>query len=147
MVVGAAALFYALVLFVDSGFDLLGSLFPTLFLGTFAWLVGGRVFNDAFRRSRTRYALTSERAIVATGLWRVTVRSAYLDRIIEIGLSVEDSGRGDVYFGDPATFGERRQSLAGFEPSTAVTFELLDDAQQVHDAAVQVRQVLMGARA
>lgn len=71
---------------------------PFVLMGLY--LMVGRFFMDARRRAHTRYALTTERVLIASGAKGERVRSLPLRRLGDIALDEAGDGRGTITLGD-----------------------------------------------
>jgi hypothetical protein len=98
------------------------------------YFIVGRFWVDAMRRGRTEYALTDQRAIIASGLFTRTIRSIDYRSIPEIGLTEKSDKSGTISFGDqgPSAWWYRRNTFPGFEP-TPSAFEMIDNVRSVYD--------------
>ena len=76
-------------------FDLWG--IPFVLIGLY--LIAGRFFVDAKRRSRTYYGVTNERVIIVSGIFSRTVKSLQLRTLSDVSLSEGNNGMGTITFG------------------------------------------------
>jgi hypothetical protein len=106
---------------------------PFVLVGVY--LIVGRFFHDAWRRSRTLYALTDQRAIIVSGGFQPRLRSLPLRSLPEISISEERGGRGTITFGSPSgPFGVLgRSSWPGTRQNAAPAFEGIENARSVHE--------------
>ena len=88
-------------------------LFGLPFVGIGLYMLGGRFLLDAPARRRTVYAVTDQRAIVKTGLWRQSVVSVPLDRIDNVELVQHRNGEGTLIFSCGGAWAARGQYYAG----------------------------------
>ena len=113
---------------------------PFVLMGLY--LIVGRFIYDAWRRSRTLYGLTDQRAIILGGGPTRRLRSLALRALPELSLTEERNGRGTISFGSsglpfgwfsrtgwPGT-GEPIPSFEGIENAGSV-HELIRNAQLV----------------
>jgi hypothetical protein len=132
--------------FSGSGASLF-SLFPLIFLLAGAYFLIGRFVIDARLRSRKRYAVTSERVLIAGGLFSRRLTSLSLRNLSEMTLSQKDSGEGSIVFGRPPVL---IQPAPGTEGAPAVqapavpSFELIADAGAVHALIRDAQRRLLG---
>jgi hypothetical protein len=113
---------------------------PFVLIGLF--LIFGRFLLDASLRSRTLYALTDRRVLIArSGPWR-SFNAINLDRLPEATLVESAEGRGTIRFGQPPQYwgANRNGSFGSWIPALDPTpqFLAIDDARRVF-AAVQDR--------
>lgn len=114
---------------------------PLLFLCIGLYISVGRFFTDAFVRSRTRYLLTNERALVASGLFSTEVRSIFLESVVELSTKTRGS-RGRLLFGeDPSAFSGSRNPWAPWAGGP-IAFDLIADPRPVYDLAMEARRRL-----
>ena len=64
-----------------------------------AYLIAGRFFWDAKRRSATFYGVTQKRVIIESGVWRSTIRSVNLRTLSDLSMTERGDGSGDVALG------------------------------------------------
>jgi hypothetical protein len=99
------------------------------------YLIVGRFFWDAWRRSRTLYALTDQRAIILGGGVTQRLRSLALRALPEISFSEERAGRGTITFGSPTLpFGRFGwPGWPGTAEMAAPAFESIENARSIHE--------------
>jgi len=114
--------------------------FPMLAFGVLFGLVGiyvifGRFILDIAQRRATFYALTTDRAIIVSGLLHQTVRSVVLKNLGELSVTTRRDGTGTITFGQPNPFawaypggGFTMWGTAHYAP----TFELVDNVKTVY---------------
>ena len=68
---------------------------PLVLVGLF--LMIGRFFFDRMRRSRTLYAVTNQRVLIATFILKQRVKTVPLDKKVNLRLEINKSDRGSIY--------------------------------------------------
>ncbi|WP_150131421.1 hypothetical protein [Caulobacter mirabilis] len=117
-----------------------------LLIGLYALV--GRFLVDVVGRRKTRYTLTSERAVIESGLLRSRVRSVDLTAMPEIRLQAGFKGRGAVHFGSTAIFYTMvPPSWPGAGQVLAPAFHDIDEPDHVHALAVAAQREALGGRA
>lgn len=113
--------------------------FFTLFLLIGLYLLIGRFFVDRAARRRTRYYLTSRRAVIENGLLRATRRSVNLAAAAEIRYRQGRNGRGTIHFGlsSPFFMPTGWPGASAFQPPA---FEGIDGAEQVYELALDAQR-------
>lgn len=106
-----------------------------LSLSVAAYIVLLRFFVDLVYRYLTFYALTNQRVLIHTGLFKTTLTSLPLADLKEINLDLSKDGRGNIVFGplDPKAWiysGGGWPKMGGQTPPPA--FEHLRDAEKVY---------------
>ncbi|PKN92662.1 MAG: hypothetical protein CVU44_13460 [Chloroflexi bacterium HGW-Chloroflexi-6] len=106
-----------------------------LSLSVAAYIVLLRFFVDLAYRYLTFYALTNQRVLIHTGLFKTTLTSLLLADLKEINLDPGKDGRGNIVFGplDPKAWiysGGGWPKMGGQTPVPA--FEMLKDAEKVY---------------
>jgi hypothetical protein len=101
----------------------------------------GRFFVDMLQRSRTFYALTTERVIILSGLFTQNVKTIKLQRLPEINLTTRSNGRGTITFG--ASHPMSWMYAGGGFPTTAryhmaPSFEMINNAKMVYQKIKQL---------
>jgi hypothetical protein len=115
-------------------FPIVGGVFVVVGL----YVMVGRFFHDAWRRSRTVYVLTEDRAVIAIG------QNA---RVVPLsGAAVElQSGRGDdgvIWFGTPPGSFMANPSWPGSATKMPPSFELAADARSVFEQILTAQRRL-----
>jgi hypothetical protein len=114
-----------------------------LFLAVGAYATVGRFLHDAWRRSRTRYALTSERAIILSGGLSRSLSSVPLRTLTGLTLQERRSGVGTVVFGSQEGSGWMA-GWPGAHPQSSPRFELIPEARHVYEQAREAQAKLLG---
>ena len=99
------------------------------------YIIVGRFFVDAWQRSKTHYAVTSERIMIVDGLFKTTVRSAQLSGLTEMALSEQLGGMGTIAFG-PSNLPAMFRTLSGWPGMRAqmgLQFDMVPEAKGVLD--------------
>jgi hypothetical protein len=122
-------------------FPILG--FPFVLLGLY--MLAGRFFVDAARRSRTYYGLTDRRGIILSGLGGRNVESLDLEHLSRIHLASGRCGRGTITFGSAPTglWGQVPMSWLSFGRDGIPRFERIENAGAVYEQIVEARRSLM----
>jgi hypothetical protein len=81
-------------------------LFGLPFLLYGAFLVFGRPFWEAYRRSRTYYGITGDRALIVTRLFARQTQSVLLRNLGETSVEEHGDGRGTIWLGPQPSFGD-----------------------------------------
>lgn len=105
---------------------------PFVLIGLY--IIAGRFFVDAWQRTRTYYALTSERAIIVSGLLSRNVTSLMLSSLQDITFSPKKDGSGTITFGPthPQVSMYGGTSWPGSRRYAAPCFEMIDNAKEVY---------------
>jgi len=111
------------------------------FVGIGLYLIIGRFFVDAAMRARTCYGLTSQRAIILSGLFTREIRSIPLDNMADITLKEGSDNQGTITLGagswrGPAMVAPGWPGASRYLPPM---FDMIDNPRNVYD-------LLMGAR-
>lgn len=108
-----------------------------MFIGLY--LLVGRFFLDAWRRSRTVYALTQQRAIIVSGIAARSVQSISLRNLAELNLSLRGRDVGTIVFGplDNGLYGARTGAMPAFGVPLSPRFELIGNAKAVYELVRQ----------
>jgi hypothetical protein len=104
------------------------------------YVLFGRFLVDAWLRSRTIYALTSQRVIVVTQSIHTDVVSLALARLPQLTLSEGSGGRGTITSGRPEAWIAASYGWPGFGQSQPSAFEDIAGVRQVYD------QILLAQR-
>ena len=64
------------------------------------YMVGGRFFWDAYRRSKTRYGITFDSALIIHEGGGGSIERVYLPAVQTVGLELSEDGSGTITFGE-----------------------------------------------
>ena len=122
---------------ISDGAPLYVVLFGSIFVVSGLYLVFGRFVADAMARERTYYALTTQRAVILTGLFAQRTVTLELRTVMGIDLDERRDGSGTVTFGPvyPMMWLAAYRSWSGGGQYSVPTFEMIDRARAVHDLA------------
>ena len=110
------------------------------------YIIAGRFFADAWQRSKTQYAVTTERIMIVHGLYKSTVRSAQLSGLTEMALSEHANGVGTISFG-PSALPAMFRSLSGWpgmRERLGLQFDMVSDAKSVLDLVRSAQRTARG---
>jgi len=105
------------------------------FVAVGLYMVIGRFFVEAMQRSKTYYALTSDRVLIVSGVISRTIKSLSLNTLSDVTLTEGRGGNGSITFGPQSPFG----SMFGGAPSwpgarqQSPRFDLIDNAKIVYE--------------
>jgi hypothetical protein len=111
------------------------------------YIIVGRFFADAWQRSKTHYAVTSERIMIVDGLYKSTVRSAQLSGLTEMTLTEHANGEGTITFGPsslPAMF-RTWSGWPGMRERLGMQFDLVPNAKSVLDLVRSRQKIARGS--
>lgn len=97
-------------------------------VGAAVYLLIGRFWGDRWQRARTTYAVTSERIIINSGLFRSTSKSLTLRLLSDVTLDERKDGAGTIIFGRGSAPTRYRRRGAPTYP----TFDTIPDARRVY---------------
>jgi hypothetical protein len=113
------------------------TLWGSMFICVGLYVVAGRFAVDAWIRSRTFYALTDQRILIARAAPFRKFTAINLAQLAEIDLVERANGRGTIRFGneEPAWGFGRRGGWGSWSPSLDPTpqFLAIDDVRRVYD--------------
>lgn len=93
----------------------------------------GRFFVDAFMRSRTTYAVTTDRVIITTRAFSTSTKSLNLRTLSDITLTERNDGRGTITFGPTNPLAQRFAGTRWTGASQTPSFEMISDARRVYN--------------
>jgi len=140
---GGFAIFWeSMVVYVGAPFFFMLWGIPFILFGLY--MIVGRFFVDAKQREKTYYALTSERVIILSGLFRNNIRSMRLKNLSDINISVKSNGSGTITFGASHQVDRWYSWFAspGVGRYTPPEFEMIDKAKQVYDLFRKIQREL-----
>jgi hypothetical protein len=101
----------------------------------------GRFLVDRAARRKTQYYLTTQRALIETGLFRRAQSSTSLAALPEIKFRAGRRGRGTIQFGaPPGIFGMMPSNWPGARQFFPPTFEDVEDAGRVFKLALDAQR-------
>lgn len=111
------------------------ALFGIPFLAVGLYITVGRFFTDARIRGRTLYALTDQRAIIASGLLNRQTKSLSLRTMTDVTLQEQRRGHGTITLGRSTAGGFWPQGLSwpGVDLFNVPCFESIPDARAVFE--------------
>ena len=102
------------------------------FVAVGLYLIVGRFFYDSFRRTRTLYGLTNQRALIVSGIWQRNTQSMFLEGLTNINIRETRSNKGTITFGlESNTFNGGFAGWPGANRNTPPRFEEIEDARNV----------------
>ena len=121
-------------------FYLIGFVFTVLGL----YFAFGRFLYKRWKKRKTYYALTDQRALVLTLAFGRRIEGAFLDRLASLNKTVRSSGIGTIYFGNPSwvssVYGNSGMDFfTGFYSGDVPTFYDIRDVDYVYDLANRLR--------
>jgi Bacterial PH domain len=111
-------------------------LFGVPFVLVGIYIVVGRFIVEARQRANTFYAVTAQRVIIASGLFRKTVKSLSLKTISDLSFSQRSDGSGTITFGAQHPFAAMfggMSSWPGAEQYLGPRFDLVPQAREVYE--------------
>jgi len=111
-------------------------IFGAAFAAVGVYLIVGRFFHDSWKRGRTLYVLTEDRAIVAVG------RNARIVPLASATVELQ-AGRGDagvIWFGTSPSILMANPSWPGSGAKVPPSFELASDAQAVFEQVLAAQR-------
>ena len=132
---GGFAIFWETMV-IRRGAPLMFKLWGIPFVAVGLYLILGRFLFDAWRRSRTAYAVTNERVIILSGGLRPSVLSLRLATITAVSLSEGRAGVGTISFGGGSGVAAGLGGMQGW-PGAArqlgPQFELVANGRSVYE--------------
>ena len=110
------------------------------------YMLGGRYIIDMLVRGGTEYALTNQRAIIESGLFRRSTRSFSLAAAPEISFNEGRNGRGTIEFGNASPFYAVQRNWAGGSRLSSPAFENIDNASSVFAQVLNAQREAQSAR-
>lgn len=122
-----------------------GHLFPLFglpFVIIGLYMIFGRFFYDAKRRSKTFYGLTDQRAIIITGLLGHSIKSLNLATLSDVNLSEKSDMTGTITFGQDNNLAGifSGNGFPGGQRNMVPKFELIENAKDVYNKLRQLQK-------
>jgi hypothetical protein len=102
------------------------------------YLIVGRFFYDAWRRSRTAYGVTTQRVLIATGGFAPGIKSFDLGTLPTMALDERPDGTGTITFGLTQPYQWRGVGAWSGAPQSPA-FESIGGAKAVYDQILAAR--------
>jgi hypothetical protein len=130
---------------VTSGAPFCFALWGVPFVLMGLYMILGRFFVDAHRRSQTHYALTSKRIIILSGQRNSNVETLDLQRLSRIHLTSRKDGRGTITFGSapPGMWWQATRNWLPFVRDTTPVFESIENTRAVYEQILRARENLL----
>jgi hypothetical protein len=118
------------------------ALFGVPFVLIGLYMIGGRFLVDAKLRASTYYGLTDRRVIIISGLFTTTTNSLPLGTLHDLSVQERKDRTGTVMFGRRHPFAAWYAGMQwpGMGQHQVTSFELIDNAKQVHDQVVEAQR-------
>jgi hypothetical protein len=118
-----------------SGAPLFFSLWGIPFVLVGLYIMFGRFLVDAQQRAATAYAVTTERVVIASGIFARRVKSLAIDTITDVSLTERVDGAGTITFGPvpPFYWWYGGAGWPGLGHQAVPSFELAAEARQVYE--------------
>ncbi|MGO9446655.1 MAG: hypothetical protein ACLPXB_18055 [Thiobacillaceae bacterium] len=99
------------------------------------YITVGRFFLDSYRRARTYYAVTDQRAIILSGLTNREVKRLSHQGLNDVSLNERSDGRGGITFGPANPLYSMWSGTAwpGIGKKLVPAFDLIPDVRRVYD--------------
>jgi len=112
---------------------------PFVLMGLY--LIVGRFFWDAYRRSQTFYGLTNQRVMIVTKGVGAKVKSLQLRTLTDVTLTGSQDGSGSIQFGAGQTGPASWFAGSGWPGMQAVApaFEMVENAKAIYDLVRQAQ--------
>ncbi|HKP33561.1 MAG TPA: PH domain-containing protein, partial [Sphingomicrobium sp.] len=110
------------------------------------YMLVGRYIVDMLVRGHTEYALTNQRAIIESGLFRRSTRSVNLAAAPEMSFNEGRNGRGTIEFGPTSPFSAVGRNWAGGSRVVSPAFENIDNADSVYAQVLSAQREAQSAR-
>ncbi len=138
---GGFAIFWE-VTAIAGGAPFFFALFGVPFVLIGLYIIGGRFFVDAKLRANTYYGLTDRRVIIVSGLFSTTTNSLPLRTLHDFSVQERKDRTGTVMFGRPHPFAAWYAGMQwpGMGQHQVPSFELIDNAKQVHDQIIEAQR-------
>jgi hypothetical protein len=139
-----STLWFGMVVFITaSAASNLKSAGPGLAVFAIFWVAGfyifaGRFLVDMYLRSKTRYELRGDSALIVRDGLFANRTEVYLPSVASLNLSIKDDGSGTIYFG-PKSWWNVSGMWSNYGPNTP-TFEGIPDAQSIFDRCKAMRR-------
>jgi len=108
------------------------------------YMVVGRFFAEALQRSKTYYALTSDRVLIVSGVFSRTIKSLSLNTLSDVTLTEGRSGKGSITFGPQSPLGSMFSGTSSWPGARQQSpcFDLIDDAKTVYEQIRSAQRTL-----
>ena len=111
---------------------------PFVLIGIY--MIIGRFFVDAWKRSNTVYGITADRIIIRSGLVGRTVKSLNIRTISDITLTQKRDGSGTISLGPSETRNNMMQGMEWPGAKQPPRLELIDDVKEVYDKIIALQR-------
>lgn len=116
--------------------------FGGFFIAIGLYMVVGRFFVDSYKRSKTYYGITNQRAISVCEAFGRKVVSESLRTLGTISTSGSPTGLGSLSFGNRMPQGNMPKGFAWPGVDEGLAFDFIQNPKQVHETIVKAQQTL-----
>jgi hypothetical protein len=127
-----------------SGAPLFFMLWGVPFVLAGLYITVGRFFYDAWRRGRTKYGVTNERILIATGDASPSLKSLNVRTLSDVTLDAKSDRSGTITFGPTSFMTSMYAGTAWPGSNLPPSFELIPEARRVYEI---IRQAQKGSPA
>jgi hypothetical protein len=132
--------FWMTAMLVAAPFPL--GLFGIPFIAVGFYILVGRFFIDARKRSRTVYGVTNERILIRTGIFNLSTQSFYIKNLPDITVKEKMDGTGTISIGG-ATNGIYFTAFVSGMPwpglKSPSQLELIDNVRSVYNTIIELQ--------
>jgi hypothetical protein len=118
------------------------SLFGIPFVAIGAYLIAGRFFVDAKQREKTFYAVTSDRVLIISGLFRLKIKSLSLRTLSDVSVTESKDGSGSISFGHSVPFASLFGGISwpGMEQFSGPSFDAINNVKRVYQLILEAQR-------
>lgn len=131
---------------IQGGMPIFLALFGAPFVLVGLYIMVGRFYVDARQREKTFYGVSSERIVIASGLFGKRVNSLDLRTLRDISLYKSANGRGSIIFGNASPYAAMFSgtSWPGAAQYVVPRFDSIADAKGVYQRIREAQDKLRG---
>jgi hypothetical protein len=104
------------------------------------YMIVGRFFVDALRRSNTLYAITNERILIRSGIRNREIKSINIKTLDEITLQEKSDHSGTILLGATDLRYSMRIGWEGMPSKFPPQLEMIDDVKTVYDTLLSLQK-------
>jgi len=119
---------------ISHGAPIFFPLFGIPFVAVGIYLIIGRFYVDAKKRENTFYAVTSERVMIISGVFRQKLKSLALRTLSEVSVDESKDGSGSIEFGQSLPFASLLAGIwwPGLEQFSGPRFDAIHNPKEVY---------------
>lgn len=104
------------------------------------YMIAGRFFADAWKRSKTVYGITNDRVIIKSGIFSPEIKSLNIKSITDITFSQKNDGSGTIVLGPTISPYNKIRGFSFTGSNNTPELQLIPDVKSVYDKIIHIQR-------